>query len=67
MKSRPVLIAGRCLLWAAVVLVFGRGLVSLFAGPAARGAALKTEAAVVGERYPTVEAEAFAARFTAES
>jgi hypothetical protein len=61
-----VLIAGRCLLWAAVVLVLGRGLVSLFAGPAARGAAPKTQAAVVGERYPTVEAEALAARFTAD-
>ena len=29
MRSRPLLIAGRVALWAAVILVFGRGLVSL--------------------------------------
>jgi hypothetical protein len=67
MRSRPLLIAGRVALWAAVILVFGRGFVSLFAGPAARGVAPHSQAGVVvGEGYPTAAAEAFAARFAAD-
>jgi len=67
MRSRPLLLAGRVALWAAVTLVVGRGLVSLFAGPAAHSAAPTTASrAVVGEGFPTVAAEAFAARFTAD-
>jgi hypothetical protein len=62
-NSRPVLIAGRCLLWAAVVLVLGRGIVSLFAGPAASGAPAPT---TTSPAYPTVAAEGFAARFVAD-
>jgi hypothetical protein len=67
MRSRPVLIAGRVALWAAVIVVFGRGLVSLVSGPPARGASPKTATVVAaGEGYPTAAAEAFAARFTAD-
>jgi hypothetical protein len=57
-------VAGRVVLWAAVILVAGRGLVSLFAGPASGSPAPKP--AVVGERYPSAAAEAFAARFTTD-
>ncbi|MDQ1492316.1 MAG: hypothetical protein QOJ23_4830 [Actinomycetota bacterium] len=67
MRSRPLLIAGRVALWAAVILVFGRGLVSLVSEPAARDASPKTATVVAaGEGYPTAAAEAFAARFTAD-
>ena len=68
MRSRPLLLAGRVALWAAVIVVVGRGLVSLVAGPSAHGAAPRTSSAVVaaGVGFPTVAAEAFAARFTAD-
>ena len=65
MRSRPLLIAGRVALWSAVILLFGRGLVSLVAGPPA-GAPPRTPRQRWGEGYPTVAAEAFAARFTTD-
>ena len=66
MRSRLRVIAGRVALWAAVILVVGRGLVSLFVGPAAHGTPSTPPAVAVGEGYPTAAAQAFAARFTAD-
>lgn len=66
-RSRPTLLAGRVLLWAAVVLVVGRGLVSLLAGPA--GAAVRkpaTPAASSAGAFPGPDAIALAVRFAAD-
>jgi hypothetical protein len=64
---RAVVIGGRVALWAAVVLVLGRGIVSLFGGAAAGGApdaTTRTEAAA--EQFPAGDATALALRFTAD-
>lgn len=67
-RHRAVRTAGRIVLWAAVVLVVGRGVVSLVAGPA--GAAKTTApAAAIGSgdaTFPGPDAQALAVRFTAD-
>jgi len=68
-RHRLTRAAGRVVLWAAVVLVVGRGVVSLFAGPAA--AAAKTASSTsspgrIGATFPGPDAQALAARFAAD-
>lgn len=64
---RAVIIAGRIALWGAVVLVFGRGIVSLFGGASAVAPDGPAKAGVqTAEAFPANEATALALRFAAD-
>lgn len=64
---RAITIAGRITLWGAVVLVFGRGIISLFGGTSAATPDRPAKAAIqAAEAFPTSEATALALRFAAD-
>jgi hypothetical protein len=69
-RQQVVRTAGRVLLWAAVVLVVGRGLVSLVAGPAGAAAPKPASPAAGSPNGPAVfpgpDAQALALRFAAD-
>lgn len=64
---RAVIIAGRIALWGAVVLIFGRGIVSLFGGTSAAAPDRPNKAqAQAAEAFPASDATALALRFAAD-
>lgn len=65
-NHRAVIIAGRIALWGAVVLVFGRGIVSLFGGTSAATPDHPAKAGIQAEAFPASEATALALRFAAD-
>lgn len=64
---RAVIIAGRIALWGAVVLVFGRGIVSLFGGTSAAAPDRPANPGIqAAEAFPASEATALALRFATD-